>query len=114
MTEVYEYECGKCGSKTYKQEKTYETETCCEGGEYRYNRTLTPQEPPEELGGEELLMEALREAKEAFNDRIHEEGLDAAYFAVNLQGYQLSMNFNKFRHSVEMYDLEAGDIEDDE
>lgn len=66
------------------------------------------------MNDEQLLMEALREAKKAFNDRIHEEGLDPAYFAIDLQGYQLSMNFNKFRHSVEMYDLEAEEIGDED
>lgn len=115
---VYEYECENenCDNKQWSEDHKYSLDGMyCgehrdtandEGGKFRYNRTLTKEETSDHLDDEELLSKAVREAKKRFNEVIEEEGLDPAYFSIDLQGYQLSVNFTNYRHSVEMYDQE--------
>ena len=53
------------------------------------------------------LSEAMLEAKQAFEDYFEEQGLDAAYWALDLKGYTLSVSFEPLEQ-IEMKDYSSG------
>lgn len=55
---------------------------------------------------EEALTEAVLAAKEEFNETISSYGFDPAYFSVDVEAYQLSRDFEPFRHKIKLEDVE--------
>jgi hypothetical protein len=49
--------------------------------------------PTEDPTSEDILIEAMKKAEKAFTDHLESEGLDAAYFAIDLKGYLIASDF---------------------
>jgi len=56
---------------------------------------------------EKVLAHALMRAKDVFNDYIHDQGHEPAYFSIELHGHRLSRDFKSYRHSIKMIDEES-------